>query len=131
LLAVLAAALLALPATVAAAPAPSGFIVGISPQTPAGESDYSLMQEAGVKSLRLPLNWATTEGHSPYLVAPDWSGFDRSVALAAEYGMRVFPFVWGTPSWVAGQQRVEPAQSGWASRAWASFLRQAVRRYGP
>ena len=130
-LAVVVAALLALPATAVAAPAPPGFTVGISPQTPAGESDYALMQEAGVKSLRLPLNWAGVEDKSPYLVAPDWSGFDHSVALAAEYGMRVFPFVWGTPAWVAGQQRVEPARSGWASRAWASFLRQAVRRYGP
>jgi polysaccharide biosynthesis protein PslG len=130
-LAVVVAALLALPAPAAAAPAPPGFTVGISPQTPASEGDYSLMQEAGVKSLRLPLNWGSVETHSPYLVAPDWSGFDQSVELAAQYGMRVFPFIWGTPSWVAGQPRVEPVHSGWASRVWAGFLRQAVRRYGP
>ena len=122
----------ALPAASAnAQTAPPGFTVGISPQTPADKVDYGLMQEAGVRSLRLPLTWASVEEHSPYLVAPDWSGFDHSVELAAEYGMRVFPFVWGTPSWVAGQQRIEPVRSGWARRAWASFLRQAVRRYGP
>jgi hypothetical protein len=129
--AVLVTALIALPAAASAARAPYGFTIGVSPQTPAGAGDYSLMQEAGVKSLRLPLGWPSVESHSPYLVAPDWSGFDREVELAAEYGMRVFPFIWGTPSWVAGQQRVEPVRSAWAARAWGSFLRRAVQRYGP
>jgi len=130
-LAAVAAALLCLPATAAATQAPPGFVVGISPQTPAGDDDYRLMETMGLKSLRLPLNWSSIERHSPYLVAPNWSDFDPSVALAAKYGMRVFPFVWGTPPWVAGQQRVEPVYRGWAGRAWASFLRRAVERYGP
>jgi len=132
LLAAAIAALLVMPAAaVAAPPAPAGFTVGISPQTPAGEADYSLMAEAGIKSLRLPLGWESVERQSPYWSPPDWSDFDRSVALAAEYGMRVFPFVWGTPSWVAGRPGIEPVRTAWAGRAWASFLRQAVQRYGP
>ena len=124
-------AALALPGIAVAAPAPRGFVVGISPQTPAGDDDYALMQAAGIESLRLPLNWGSVEGQSPSLGAPDWSGFDQAVGLAAKYGMRVFPFVWGAPAWVAGQQRIEPVRSAWAARAWASFLRRAVRRYGP
>lgn len=131
LTALVAACALALPSSAAAALDPPGFTIGVSPQTPAGAGDYSLMQEAGVKSLRLPLNWAAVQGYSPFLVAPNWSGFDHSVELAAEYGMRVFPFVWGTPTWVAGQQRVEPVRSAWSRRDWASFLEEAVRRYGP
>ncbi len=132
LLAAAIAALFVMPAAaVAAPPAPAGFTVGISPQTPAGAADYSLMAEAGIKSLRLPLGWASVEQQSPYWSPPDWLDFDRSVGLAAEYGMRVFPFIWGTPSWVAGDQGIEPVRSGWAGRAWASFLRQAVERYGP
>lgn len=124
-------ALLCVPAVaVAAPPAPSGFTVGISPQTPADDIDYSLMAEAGLTSLRLPLGWESVERQSPFWAPPDWSGFDRSVALAAEYGMRVFPFIWGTPSWVAGQPGIEPV-SRWAGRAWAAFLRRAVERYGP
>ncbi len=70
-----------------------------------------------MRSLRLPLNWASVEEQSPYLVAPDWSGFDHSVGLAAKYGMRVFPFVWGTPPWVAGQQRIEPVAQRLGSAA--------------
>jgi hypothetical protein len=132
LILILAVALFALPArAVAIGPAPPGFVVGMSPQTPADESDYALMEEAGVKSLRLPLGWGSVEPQSPYLAAPNWSEFDRSVTLAAEYGMRVFPFVWGSPSWIASQGLVEPVRHAWTGRAWASFLRQAVRRYGP
>lgn len=125
----LAAALLLLPST-AAARLPAEF-VGISPQTASNKADFELMEAAGLRSLRLPLYWSGIEPHSPYLVAPDWSDFDRSVQLAAEHGMRVFPFVWGTPPWVAGETRVEPVYRGWARQAWASFLRRAVRRYGP
>jgi hypothetical protein len=124
-------ALLALPATVAAAPAPPGFTAGISPQSPADDADYALMAEAGIESLRLPLGWPSVEPQSPSYTSPDWSDFDRSVALAAEHGMRVFPFVWGSPSWVTGQQLVEPVRHAWGGRAWGSFLREAVRRYGP
>ena len=124
-------ALLALTPAASAAAAPPGMTIGISPQTPAGDDDYALMQEAGVRSLRLPLGWPRVEPQSPYLLTPDWSDFDRSVGLAAEYGMRVLPFVWGTPSWVAGREQTEPVQRGWQRRAWASFLRRAVRRYGP
>jgi len=130
-LAVLAVALLGPPAGAGAAPAPPGFSVGISPQTPAGDPDYTLMAEAGVKSLRLPLGWADVERQSPYFSPPDWSDFDRSVALAAKYGMRVFPFISGSPSWVAGRELIEPVRHAWAGRAWASFLTQAVQRYGP
>jgi hypothetical protein len=130
-IALAALSLLAAPAAAPARVAPPGFAVGISPQTPAGDGDYSLMAGAGVRSLRLPLNWSSIERYSPYLVEPDWSDFDRSVRVAARHGLRVFPFVWGTPAWVASEQRVEPVRSGWGARAWASFLRSAVGRYGP
>jgi hypothetical protein len=125
-------ALFGLPAgACGAAPAPPGFVVGISPQTPAGDDDYSLMAQAGISSLRLPLNWARVEPHSPYLVEPDWSDFDRSVTIAARHELRVFPFVWGTPAWIANEELIEPVRQGWDGRAWASFLRRAVERYGP
>jgi hypothetical protein len=130
LLAVLVAASLGALPSASAALAPSSFTVGISPQTPAGDADYTLMAEAGVKSLRLPLGWSSVERQSPYFAPPDWSDFDRSVALAAKYGMRVFPFVSNSPPWVAGREAVEPVREAWAGRAWGSFLRQAARRYG-
>jgi hypothetical protein len=122
-------ALLASASPAAATTLPYGF-VGISPQTPAGEPDYELMSEAGIESVRLPLYWTAVERYSPLLKSPDWTEFDRSVSLAAEAGMRVFPFVWGTPSWIAPQPRIEPTRSAAELRAWTAFLRRAVRRYG-
>jgi polysaccharide biosynthesis protein PslG len=118
--------LLALPQ--AAAAAPLGFI-GISPQSVPNESDYQLMEEAGLRSVRLPLPWPLVEPISPLFQQPDWSGFDLGVELAARHGMTVLPFVASSPLWVASESRLEPAR-GWQRRAWASFLRRAVLRYG-
>jgi hypothetical protein len=128
---VVAAALVAVLAAPAAARpfVPPGF-VGISPQNRSNETDFALMEEAGMRSVRLQLSWASVEPFNPQLVAPDWSEFDRSVSLAAAHGMRVFPFVWATPPWLADDHTVEPSFSHRALSAWASFLRRAVRRYG-
>jgi hypothetical protein len=115
-------------AQTAAARVPPGFI-GISPQSAPSDSDYGLMEEAGVKSLRLPLYWAQVEPFSPVVAQPDWSSFDLGVEIAARHGMTVMPFVSASPAWIAPEPRLEPTR-GWQRHAWASFLRDAVRRYG-
>jgi hypothetical protein len=131
---VAATALLVLPSTASAALPQAGILpagfVGMSPQTPADPADYELMSEAGIESVRLPLYWLGVEPYDPVLRSPDWTDFDRSVEIAAEAGIRVFPFVWGTPRWIAPQPRIEPTRSPAEIGAWASFLGQAVRRYG-
>jgi polysaccharide biosynthesis protein PslG len=120
-------ALAALP-PVAGAAVPPDFI-GISPQSAPDDADYELMQEAGLKSLRMPLPWPQVEPVSPLYRAPDWSGFDLAVGLAARHGMTVMPFVASSPGWIASESRSEP-KYGWQLEAWASFLRAAVDRYG-
>jgi hypothetical protein len=128
-------ALLGAPACASAVPpasvssVPSGF-VGISPQSPPTESDFDLMERAEVRSMRLPLFWAAVESVDPFFGEPDWEGFDRDVALAARHGMRVLPFVWGTPRWLSDEMLREPVEDARQRRAWASFLRRAVNRYG-
>jgi hypothetical protein len=126
-----ACAALCLAAWPAMAPAqtPPGFF-GVSPQGTTNISDFELMAEAGVRSVRLPLFWSQVEHVSPFAAEPDWSSFDRDVELAARYGMEVLPVVGATPSWVAPEFRLEPTH-GWQLRAWAAFLRRAVQRYGP
>ncbi len=84
----------------AAADLPPGFI-GVSPQTPLTAADFELMQEAGVSSVRLPMFWTAIQPESPSVAKPSWSAFDRNVGMAAEQGISVFPFLWGTPSWAA------------------------------
>ena len=83
-----------------------------------------------MRSLRLPLSWSEVEPISPSLAAPRWGSFDAAVALAAAHRMRVMPFVSYSPAWVAAAAGVEPIAYGWQRRAWAGFLRRAVRRYG-
>jgi hypothetical protein len=129
----LAAALLALAPAMAgsrAAVPPAGFI-GISPQGVTDEADYELMAEAGITSVRLPLNWAGIVPRASERFDPDWSAFDEQVGLAAKFGIRSFPFLWGTPSWVSPRLGGEPVTSARQRREWRRFLHEAALRYGP
>jgi hypothetical protein len=109
---------------------PEGFI-GVSPQSPANSADFKLMEEARVESVRLPLYWSQIQGKPPTVADPDWSGFDREVGLAAESGIRVMPFVWGTPEWAAAQVIDLPVRTSWQRWGWTKLLREAAHRYGP
>jgi hypothetical protein len=122
--------LTALSPTAAEGYLPPGFI-GVSPQNPGSGKDYELMREAGVGSVRLPLNWTAVEPENPRIAAPDWSGFDREVELAARAGLRVMLFVAGSPEWVTPEAGDLPVGSVSQRHAWSAFLRAAVRRYGP
>jgi hypothetical protein len=124
------AVLIALAPASASAYLPPGFI-GISPQNPSTAKDFDLMAEAGIDSARLPMYWGGIEGRSPAFSKPNWSGFDTEVELAAEAGIRVMPFVWASPPWVAPETIDLPVRTGWQRRAWRRFLAEAARRYGP
>lgn len=120
---------LALPSASAVADIPRGFI-GVSPQSAAKTSDYELMREAGITSVRLPMFWHGIQLQSPYLADPAWRGFDREVEIAARAGIRIMPFVWGSPEWVAAETIDLPVGTPWQRWAWAEFLRAAAERYG-
>jgi hypothetical protein len=121
-------ALAAMPAA-ARAYLPPGFI-GISPQNPGSAKDYQLMREAGIRSVRMPLNWNLIEPENPAFSERRWEDFDREVRLAAREGLTIFPFVTSSPIWVAPLGIDLPVRTEWQRRAWASFLRAAVERYG-
>ncbi|HSR94517.1 MAG TPA: hypothetical protein VLK56_06585 [Solirubrobacterales bacterium] len=128
------AALLALSPAMAGssqlAAAPHGFI-GISPQGETDSEDYELMELAGITSVRMPMYWAEIESEANQRFEPNWDGFDKQVALAAEHGITVFPFVWGTPGWVSPLPGREPVANARQRGEWVSFLHEAVYRYGP
>jgi hypothetical protein len=131
LAAIAALSAIALPAPVAIARrAPEGFI-GMVPQGNTSEQDYELMHTSGIKSVRLPMYWWGIQSGNPLVRNPDFDGFDHEVKLAAEHGLRVFPFVWGTPGWAASQLTTMPTETPWQRWAWTSFLRRAADRYGP
>jgi hypothetical protein len=131
----LAVALLALPvlwpASAGSRPfVPRGFF-GISPQGFSDEEDFELMADAGIKSVRLPLNWGGMVPEPQDRFDPLWGGIDSEVRLAAEHGIRAFFFIWGTPEWVSSSQGGEPVASARQRREWMRFLRGAELRYGP
>jgi hypothetical protein len=128
---VLAAAVIALPSTDAAgrvASAPRGFF-GIAPQTGLTETDAEYMRAGRIGSVRWPLAWSGVEPtpNGGY----DWGGFDDVVATAARQRLRILPFVYATPDWVAPKYTTLPVSSARQRRGWTAFLRAAVERYGP
>ena len=121
-----------------ASAAPGRGFFGVVPQTELGPSDYRKMDRAGVGTLRLWLPWS---GVDPAPPAGDFnfSAFDPAVAAAAKQGIRVLPFVWGSPGWAI--RKLDDTRCGakcltYAPRhrraleAWRDFLAAAARRYG-
>jgi hypothetical protein len=123
-------ALLALAPAASAAQAPAAF-AGMSPQGPTSDRDYQLMESSGVSSVRLPMYWAGIQSETPFVSEPDFDGFDHDVRLAAEHEIRIMPFVWGSPEWAAARIVDFPVATAWQRWGWATFLRDAVDRYGP
>jgi hypothetical protein len=89
------------------------------------EGDFARMQGT-VETLRMPIFWFECEARRGEY---DFAGVDREIRAAAERGIRVLPFVYGTPSWLGRQER--PPLEGDALVRWRGFLRALVARYGP
>jgi hypothetical protein len=137
------ALLLALVTLVAAGTAhaavPRSFF-GVVPQTALDGEDLNRMGKAKVGTLRFEIQWAIVD---PGRAANDldFSGVDALVADAARSGVRVLPFVYSTPEWVAkgldgnncsgAKCYAFAPRSGQALDAWRDFIAEVVGRYGP
>ncbi len=128
--------LIAVAAHATAAEAKPHPFYGVSSQTPLGQSDYQKIAKAKIGTLRAILQWSgvnPTQGG-----AYAWGGFDTVVAEAASQRIRVLPFFFGTPDWVARglDHRQCGICVGYAPRhraalaAWRGFVGAAVDRYG-
>jgi polysaccharide biosynthesis protein PslG len=127
LAALLIGGLLALvPAAGAAAAVPRGFF-GVAPQGSLAPADFDRMRGV-VGTLRIPVYWFRVE---PARGQYDFAELDETVASAAAAGVRVLPFVYGTPPWLSTDPARPPLGSASGERTWAEFLRRLVRRYGP
>lgn len=103
---------------------PNGFF-GVAPQATPSVSDVARMAGT-VETLRIPILWFECE---PKRGSYDFAVLDGEIGAAAARGIRVLPFVYGTPSWL-GRQEVPPLE-GAALERWRGFLRVLVARYGP
>jgi polysaccharide biosynthesis protein PslG len=121
------ASLAALSILAVAVPAASASrFFGVVSQGPLTQSDFERMRGT-VGTLRVPFYWFQLE---PERGRYDFAATDELVGMAAAAGVRVLPFVWGTPSWLAESPARPPLESAAARRAWAGLLRALVRRYG-
>jgi hypothetical protein len=106
---------------------PPGFF-GIVPQTTLTAEDARYMAAGGIETVRVPIPWGTVQPtrHGGYV----WSGVDQIVETTSLAGLRVLPFLYGTPRWL-GKPTALPVKNAAQRRAWAAFLQAAVARYGP
>jgi polysaccharide biosynthesis protein PslG len=123
--AVLAALVSASPAAARSA-VPQEFF-GIVPQAAPTSGDFARM-EGVVGTLRTPVEWGELE---PRPGSYDFGSLDATIGQAADAGIRVLPFVYGTPAWLSRDPARPPLESGRARRAWTGMLQTLVRRYGP
>jgi hypothetical protein len=107
---------------------PQGFY-GVVPQTSVTERDGEYMRAGGIESIRLTIPWfeiqPTEKG------GYNWAGIDGAVASAARAGIRIFPFLYGTPKWLASKPTTLPIDNARQKQAWKAFLRAVIARYGP
>lgn len=133
---VVAALAFVLAAAAPASAAPRDFY-GVVTQAGLAGSDYDLMREAGVGTLRFQLTWPVvqgTEGSCDPTGATgtcDWGPYDRVIGEAAARGVQAFPYLLNTPDWVAADREDPPVRTEQARRAWSDFVAAAVGRYGP
>jgi hypothetical protein len=108
--------------------APAEFF-GIGPQTPLTKKDAEYMKAGGIGVVRVAIAWSSVQPRRNG--AYNWDGLDEAVGIAARAGLRVLPFFYATPHWVASTPTTLPVDSARARSAWAAFVTAAVRRYGP
>ena len=90
--------------------------------------DASMLKKSGATTVRWIMFWPRIEPTSGHF---DWSVPDKLVGDLAAKGIRVLPIMWGSPKWVAPSTITPPLDTQAARRAWQSFLKAAVKRYGP
>jgi polysaccharide biosynthesis protein PslG len=99
---------------------------GVVPQSPPSADDFDRMGGV-IGTLRVPVEWFRVESR-PHVY--DFEDLDRVIGEAADAGIRVLPFVYGSPTWLTGDPARPPLASATARRAWTALLCRLVRRYG-
>jgi hypothetical protein len=109
--------------------APAEFF-GIGPQTPLTPKDAEYMRAGGIGIVRMAVPWSSVQEKKKKGVY-NWAGLDEGVGIAARAGLRVLPFFYGTPRWLAAKPTTLPVDNARQRSEWKAFLTAAVRRYGP
>ena len=90
--------------------------------------DLQGMASARVRTNRFVLKWGWVQPNKGYF---DWGPADQFIGALASRGIRAVPALWGNPDWVYGAPAHPPLDGPPGLRAWRTFLRTLVARYGP
>jgi hypothetical protein len=107
-------------------PPPRSFYGVMAAEDPSS-AETARMGAIGVGTLRINLVWAGVQPDSP--AGYDWRHYDEVIGDAAQYGIRVLPTIYGSPSWAAVRQNYPPWGQG-SVEAFRAFASAAARRYG-
>ncbi len=88
------------------------------------------MKAGGIGAVRMAVPWSSIQEKNKKGVY-NWTGLDEGVGIAARAGLRVLPFLYGTPHWLAAKPTTLPIDNARQRSEWKAFLTAAVRRYGP
>ena len=109
--------------------APAEFF-GIGPQTPLTARDAEYMKAGGIGIVRMAVPWSSVQEKNKKGVY-NWAGLDEGVGIAARAGLRVLPFLYGTPHWLAASRpRCRSTTPGSAPNGRRSSPPRC-ERYGP
>ncbi len=116
--------------------APRGFYGVVASSIPQ-PSEFQAMARGGAGGVRFLIYWRQVQSvdGSHY----DWSRVDPIVAGAAQAGLPLLPFIYGTPTWAADCRgipngfcdRADPLRTAAGRSGWRNFVTAAVDRYGP
>ena len=103
------------------------------------DARLTAIKAAGLDWVRAEIGWADIEPTAPIngSHAYNWTRGDRFVRSLAAKGLTVMPMLMATPSWARSPAAVaagcgrNAGVSPLASRDYAAFSREVIRRYGP
>jgi len=125
LIALLALVTIALAAAPSAGAAPRGFY-GLQAWSTPSDGELIRMRQGGGGTYRFALLWPVVEFKRG---VRNWAPYDKVVASAAHAGLRMLPVFMGSPRFAASKFQYPPS-SRRNKRAFARFMRDAVKRYG-
>jgi hypothetical protein len=124
----------AMPAPASAGPRELKDFFGVSPAVIITAEELDRMQAAGIHTMRFPIFWPIIQpdarGGRPMSAALDFDRYDPVLLEAAKRGIRILPFVYGTPTFLTGDFTVPPLGSAELRREWRLLLRALQDRYG-
>lgn len=102
---------------------------GVVPQSRTTLAQFRRLRDGGVGAVRIVVRWRRVMPRPE--APPRWGELDEVVAKATRAKLSILPFVYGSPRWIAKDERTLPVTNARQRNGWIEFLRALALRYGP